>query len=195
VVQVSEVFEDPPVSTDEERTVSADVSAGAGLDMPFSGVEIIEDDWSYPGTEGMSPVEQAEQAAADAAAVTAEAASSSAPVSAGAVAPPAAAPPAPAPGPAGPQSAYPKFEGHEVTAVEINITGAARVESLAGLLVSIDDRVRLVGDYRVSGVHHKTNKDGELVRVMTLKVSELQLAPWDPSDPTDDGVVRSRPAP
>jgi hypothetical protein len=64
----------------------------------------------------------------------------------------------------------------------------------ADIVISTDDRVRLVGEYRVVGVRHDVDdKTGEVIRIQILKPISIQLCPWDPSDPTDDGIVRARP--
>ena len=47
---------------------------------------------------------------------------------------------------------------------------------------------------RVVGINHKVNSAGELIRIVTLgPVRELQVVPWDPRNPNDDGIVRARP--
>jgi hypothetical protein len=102
-------------------------------------------------------------------------------------------------------AALPTFEGAKVERVALKISGAATVEmydrqlpnadprDVQGL-VSLDDRVRLVGDYRVVGVHFVVDpKTGDAVRMQILKPLELEICPWDPSDPTDTGIVRARP--
>jgi hypothetical protein len=60
------------------------------------------------------------------------------------------------------------------------------------LVVSVDDRVRLVGEYKVVGVRHFVDpRTGDLVREQVLKPIFVNTLPWDESDPTDDGVIRA----
>jgi hypothetical protein len=88
----------------------------------------------------------------------------------------------------------PPFEGAAVEGASIKISGNCPVESADDVLISIDDRVRLVGEYRVVGVNFKVDpKTGDTIREQLLKPISVQLCPWDPSDPTDDGIVRARP--
>ena len=170
----------------------------AATDLPFAspGMEISDEpdvdqpdeEWDYGATEGMSPEEQAElaeiqeavaQSAAVAAVVTGSAQQGTQQA---------------ASAPTAPSSAFPAFEGLAVRETTVKLNGEGKVESLAGLVVSIDDRVRLVGEFKVIGVNHKVdNKTGEVIREMVFKASNLELAPWDPADPTDDGVLRARP--
>ena len=88
----------------------------------------------------------------------------------------------------------PKFEGSVVQSTNTKITGTAPIEADDHLVLSIDDRVRMVGEYRVVGVRFFVDpKTGDTVREQLLKPIELALCPWDPADPTDDGIVRARP--
>lgn len=95
-----------------------------------------------------------------------------------------------------PSPAIPKFEGAEVSSVSIKISGRSEVVGAEDVVISTDDRVRLVGEYRVVGVRHFVDeKTGEITREQVLKPLSIQLCPWDPSDPTDDGIVRARQIP
>lgn len=88
----------------------------------------------------------------------------------------------------------PAFEGAAVESATVQITGTCTVDADNDVLVSIDDRVRLVGEYRVVGVQFVVDpKTGDTVRKQVLKPIAIQLCPWDPNDPTDDGIVRARP--
>lgn len=87
-----------------------------------------------------------------------------------------------------------EFEKTRVARSEIKFTGNGEVELYDDTTVGIDDRLRLVGEFRVVkvvfGVDEKT---GDLVRTQFIKpVNDLQLVPWDPSDPSDDGIARMR---
>jgi hypothetical protein len=54
----------------------------------------------------------------------------------------------------------------------------------------MDDIVRLVIEARVSGVDHKVNeRTGSLIRHQSIKVIAAELAPWDPANPDDEGVL------
>ena len=86
------------------------------------------------------------------------------------------------------------FEGAEVSRSEVKITGTVAVDMPAGETVSMDDRIRLVGDFRVSKVVHYADKDGAIVRQQILApCDDLQITPWDITDPTDNGILRMRP--
>lgn len=89
----------------------------------------------------------------------------------------------------------PAFEGAPVESANIKISGACTVESDNDVVIGIDDRVRLVGEYRVVQVNFRVDpKTGDTIREQILKPITVQLCPWDPNDPTDDGIVRARPA-
>lgn len=85
----------------------------------------------------------------------------------------------------------PQFEGRPVEGIEIKVGGSAPLEDLNGEPLGIDDRVQMLAIYTVTGVHHKINNRGELVRVQTLNPVEMHLMPFDESDPNDDGIVRA----
>jgi hypothetical protein len=88
----------------------------------------------------------------------------------------------------------PDFEGAKVETCNIKVSGQATVDTYDDVIISLDDRVRLVGEYRVVGVRFYVNeKTGETVREQILKPLNLQLCPFDPSDPNDNGIVRARP--
>lgn len=88
----------------------------------------------------------------------------------------------------------PKFEGAAVVSTTTKISGTAPIDTDEDLIISIDDRVRLVGEYRVVGVMFKVDpKTGDTVREHLLKPVEVTLCPWQPNDPTDNGIVRARP--
>ena len=172
----------------------------AATDLPFAspGMEIVDSEpdvlaeevWDYGATEGLTPDEQREQAEIQeqVAQSLAQAAVTTG-ATPGATATATAAPATAQTGGGG----FPKFEGLDVKETTVKLNGEGKVESLAGLVVSIHDRVRLVGEFTVVAVNHKVNKDGEPVREMVFKASLLELAPWDPADPTDDGILRARP--
>lgn len=153
------------------------------VDAPFGAdgtVEVSEEPWEYPAPPVPDPqTAAAQQAPATPAPAPATAAALVSGLPGGTVTPI--------------SGRFPMFEGASVAATQVKLAGEAKAESLAGLVVGIDDRVRLVGEYKVIGVRHFINKDGELVREMIFKASNVELAPWDPADPKDDGVVRARP--
>lgn len=92
-----------------------------------------------------------------------------------------------------PQTPIPSFEGRVVDQMSIKIAGAMPTDDLPeNLVVSVDDRVRLVGEYKVVGVRHFVDpRTGDLVREQVLKPIFVNTIPWDESDPKDDGVIRA----
>lgn len=94
-----------------------------------------------------------------------------------------------------PNPPLPTFEGQVVESSTIKISGLSSLEGVEGKVVSTDDRVRLVGEFTVVSVKHFIDKDGKLCREQVLKPARIELCPWDPADPTDDGIVRARPRP
>lgn len=87
----------------------------------------------------------------------------------------------------------PDFEGSHVASTQTKIVGTVAVAADEDLVVSIDDRVRLVGEYRVVGVQFMVDpKTGDTVRLQILKPIEVQPTPFNPADPKDDGVIRAR---
>lgn len=89
----------------------------------------------------------------------------------------------------------PDFEGQTVEGYDWKISGVAPVSSgTTGVdlpMVSVDDRVRMVGEFRVMGVRHYIDKkSGMLKREAILAPISMVPCPWDPSDPKDDGVIR-----
>ncbi len=89
----------------------------------------------------------------------------------------------------------PAFEGQQVDSVTVKISGLSTLDAADGLVVGVDDRIRCVGEFRVTSVRHYVDTDGNLVREQTLKPITVTTCPFDPSDPMDDGVVRARPRP
>jgi hypothetical protein len=91
------------------------------------------------------------------------------------------------------QAPIPAFEGRAVDSVSIKIHGAMPTDDLPeNLVVSVDDRVRLVGEYKVVGVRHFVDpRTGDLVREQVLKPIFVNTLPWDESDPKDDGIIRA----
>ena len=90
----------------------------------------------------------------------------------------------------------PAFEGHPVDAAIVNVKGTAPLDDLADVVLGVDDVVQMFSQYRCVGVHHEVNDtDGRLTRVHLLKPIEMALAPSDPSDPSDDGIIRALPRP
>lgn len=92
-------------------------------------------------------------------------------------------------------SPFPRFEGQTVHGTEIRISGLSKIDAADNVVTTTDDIVRLIGEFKCIGVRHEVNKDGELIRVQMFKPLNVDTAPWDPTDPTDDGVQRSRPIP
>lgn len=87
----------------------------------------------------------------------------------------------------------PEFEKAQVATVATKISGSTVVDSF-GESISIDDRIRVVGEFKVVKVSHEVQKDGSVARVQYVApCGDLQLVPWDPSDPADQGILRARP--
>lgn len=103
--------------------------------------------------------------------------------------------PTPTPTNTGPrQNGLPMFEGAPVARTEIKLSGSASINTNDGISVTMDDRIRVVGQFRVTKVTHYADKNGDIVRVQYVTpIDDLELCPWDPADPTDDGIVRVRP--
>lgn len=83
------------------------------------------------------------------------------------------------------------FEGRVVEGTVTKIVGLTGLDDSNGMVLHTDDRLRLVVEARVTGVNHAVDKDGKLIRTHTVKVIVADPAPWDPSDPDDDGVLRA----
>lgn len=86
----------------------------------------------------------------------------------------------------------PAFEGHPVSATAVKVSGKLMTDDLQGVVLRHDDVVQVMTQYRVVGVHHDVDdKTGEITRVQIIKPIEMVLAPYDPSDPDDIGILRS----
>jgi hypothetical protein len=97
--------------------------------------------------------------------------------------------PLPVPPPTPP---IPSFEGRKVDAASVRIAGTMPTDDLPEMTVSVDDRVRLVGEYKVVGVRHYADpKTGDLIREQVLKPVFLDRIPWNSDDPEDDGIIRA----
>lgn len=87
----------------------------------------------------------------------------------------------------------PRFEGQTVDGSTVKISGLSSLDNAEDIVISTDDRVRIVGEFKVVGVRHYVDKDGHLIREQVLKPLKVETCPWDPSDPDDDGIIRARP--
>jgi hypothetical protein len=88
----------------------------------------------------------------------------------------------------------PVFDGMQVDRYEVKISGVATLDDGEHdiPMVSLDDRVRIVGGYRVIKVNHYTDdKTGEIVRQAIVSPMSAEVCPWDPTNPNDDGVIRA----
>lgn len=88
-----------------------------------------------------------------------------------------------------------QFENADVVRTVTQISGAVQVE-MGFEDISLDDRVRVCGEFRVKEVRHRVGKDGEVERVQVLQPladQPLQLVPYDHTNPNDNGIVRMRP--
>lgn len=75
-------------------------------------------------------------------------------------------------------SEIPKFEGEEVAFTKAKITSVGALE-IGDRSFHIDQIVRLVVEARVDAVSHRTNDDGKLERVHTLKALDSYVVDWD----------------
>lgn len=88
----------------------------------------------------------------------------------------------------------PDFEGHPVAGTTIKLSGSLQSDDLSDVVVSVDDVVQMISQFKVIGVHHRVDpKTGMIVREQILKPIEAALCPIDPSNPHDDGVIRALP--
>ena len=88
----------------------------------------------------------------------------------------------------------PAFEGHPVDATIVKVTGTAPLDDLTDVVLGVDDVVQMISQYRCVGVSHAVDeKSGLLTRVHHIRPIEMALAPLDPSDPDDDGIIRALP--
>jgi hypothetical protein len=96
--------------------------------------------------------------------------------------------------PSQPAGDLPTFERATVQATEIRISGQCSIDTHGELTVSLDDLIRAVGVFRVVKINHFVNKAGDVVRQQVLApVEDLEVVPFDSSNPNDDGIVRARP--
>lgn len=91
-----------------------------------------------------------------------------------------------------PEPMFPPFEDIPVELSETKISGLSTLND-SDLLIQMNDRVRIVIETRATAVSHSFDKEGRFVRQQQLKVIAVDLAPWNPLDPHDDGILRARP--
>ena len=88
----------------------------------------------------------------------------------------------------------PHFEDHPVDGTVVKMSGAAPLDSLDGEIISVDDVVQMISQFRCVGVHHKVDdKTGKVIRVQVLRPVLMELVPIDPNDPNDTGIRRAMP--
>lgn len=85
----------------------------------------------------------------------------------------------------------PKFEGRVVDGAVVKMSGSLSLDDLSDVVLGIDDRLQVKAMFTVVGVDHKVDKDGNLIRIHTLRPAEMDL---DPIPGTDDGILRALPA-
>lgn len=86
-----------------------------------------------------------------------------------------------------------EFEKTQVGATVTKVSGVTAVDAFDEV-ISLDDRIRVVGEFRVVRINHVVGKDGKVVREQVVApCGDLTLVAWDPADPTDRGIVRARP--
>jgi len=92
------------------------------------------------------------------------------------------------------------LQGVSVSEVESNGTFEGRAIDGGTLLnvalkldhfptMTIDDRVKVVGELIVVDVSHRVNKDGKLTRIVKARQQDAYVEPFE--DGKDDGVIRS----
>lgn len=87
------------------------------------------------------------------------------------------------------RAGYTPFQGKEVTEVTLSLKGTVKLPIDTELRV--DDIVRVVAEARVTALNFAVDeKNGTLGRHQAAKVLDVELAPWDPSNPDDRGVLR-----
>lgn len=94
-----------------------------------------------------------------------------------------------------PAAPIPRFEGRLVDVLMMKVSGTVSVVD-DGVVVSVDDRVKITGEFRVSAIRHYVDeKTGFLVREQVLRAinETVELCPWDPDDPRDNGVIKAIP--
>lgn len=88
----------------------------------------------------------------------------------------------------------PAFESHPVEGTMVKMSGAAPLDDLDGTVIGVDDVVQMISQFRCVAVHHKVDeKTGNLIRVQVLRPIEMALAPINPDDPDDTGIIRALP--
>lgn len=85
----------------------------------------------------------------------------------------------------------PNFDGKVVDDTAMKFSGLASAIPCGMKVLKIDDVVRITIEGTVTGVSHVVDKDGNLTRIQTIKPLDVEFTPWDDTDPTDDGVLRS----
>lgn len=85
----------------------------------------------------------------------------------------------------------PSFDGKVVSETAMKFSGLASAMPCDDKVLKIDNVVRVTIEGVVTGVTHQVDKDGNLVRIQTVKPMEVEFTPFDPDDPNDDGVIRN----
>lgn len=85
------------------------------------------------------------------------------------------------------------FEGKTVDGVRIKFTGLSSAMECDDVVVGHDDLVRITIECRVTDIDHKVDKSGNINRVQTLALMDLQFTPWDPNNPNDKGIIKAGP--
>lgn len=92
---------------------------------------------------------------------------------------------------AAPGPEIPFFEGKPITTTKLRISSTAGLD-IQNQVLTNDDIIRIVVEARVNGVSHQVNeRTGDMERIHTAKALTVQIAPWNPADPTDTGIFRA----
>jgi hypothetical protein len=103
------------------------------------------------------------------------------------------------PGNVVPIKPYPEFEGHTIEYLVTKVAGTVTIPE--DTVLHLDDRLRVISEWRVIAVNHKMDSQGKWFREQVIKVFDAPgaattaIVAWDPSDPTDNGIVHSATCP
>lgn len=89
-----------------------------------------------------------------------------------------------------PIAPIPGFEGKPVHTTKLMLSSTSGLE-IDNAVLRLDDIIRITVEARVAKVHHNVNeKTGELERVQQAKALSVEIVPWNPEDPSDNGILR-----
>jgi hypothetical protein len=98
-----------------------------------------------------------------------------------------------------PVKPYPEFEGHTIEYVVTIVKGTVKIPE--DHVLHLDDRIRVISEWRVVAVQIKMDKAGKWYREQVISIfdapgaSTTAIVPWNPADSTDNGIVHSATCP